>query len=495
VKSYLMGIDLGAGSLKATIITQTGEIVGEASQPVTTHIPHPGWSEQDPDEWLYALRTAIPASLAAAGIRNTALAGIGLSAGAHIPVLTDSAGHILRPAILWSDQRASAEAAALHARAGAKIIETALNRVNPTWTLAMLAWLAAHEPEIVARTHRLYLAKDFLRHALTGTFETDVSDAIGTLLADNATKTWSPELCALIDWNILTLPPVKPATATIGAVTAEAAAATGLAAGTPVVTGANDTTVELLAAGAIRPGQATVKLATAAVLSQVTAGPRVEPPISCYPHIIAGLYYTATGTNSCASAHRWLRDTVFPGRTYAEMDALAATIPPGAGGLLFHPYLQGERAPYWDARLRADFIGLTMSHTPAHLARAFYEGIAFSIRDLIAASPGQDFLTIRLLGGGAASATWRQIIADVTGRTIELTESADASFGAALVAGIGAGVFASVQQAVADCVRLADTATPDPKTQQAYAELFNIYKAAQAALTPINHRLSSLRET
>jgi xylulokinase len=136
-----------------------------------------------------------------------------------------------------------------------------------------------------------------------------------------------------------------------------------------------------------------------------------------------------------------------------------------------------------------------MSHTPAHLARAFYEGIAFSIRDLIAASPGQDFLTIRLLGGGAASATWRQIIADVTGRTIELTESADASFGAALVAGIGAGVFASVQQAVADCVRLADTATPDPKTQQAYAELFNIYKAAQAALTPINHRLSSLRET
>jgi xylulokinase len=487
-----MGIDLGAGSLKVTIITGSGDIAGESSHPITTLIPHPGWSEQHAADWLAALATAIPAALASAGIRNTALAAIGISAGAHIPVLTDSAGHILRPAILWSDQRATAEAAALHARAGAKIIETSLNRVNPTWTLAMLAWLAAHEPEIVARTTRLYLAKDFLRHALTGTWETDFSDAIGALLADNATKTWSPELCALIGWNPATLPPIKPATAIAGTVTAQAAVATGLAAGTPVVTGANDTTVELLAAGAIRPGQATVKLATAAVLSQVTAGPRVEPPISCYPHIIAGLYYTATGTNSCASAHRWLRDTVFPGRTYAEMDALAATIPPGAGGLLFHPYLQGERAPYWDARLRADFIGLTMSHTPAHFARAFYEGIAFSVRDLLASSPGHAAATARLLGGGAASATWRQIIADVTGLTIELTESADASFGAALVAGLGAGAFSSPRDAIEKCVRVADTVTPDAKTHEFYSNLFNIYKTAQAALVETNHRLHKL---
>ncbi len=487
-----MGIDLGAGSLKATIITNTGDVAGEASQPVTTHIPHPGWSEQDPEEWLYALRTAIPAALASAGIRASAIAGIGLSAGAHIPVLTDATGAVLRPAIMWSDQRAAREAAALHEKAGAEIIRTGLNRINPTWTLAMLAWLAEHEPQTIARTHRLYLAKDFLRHALTGTWETDFSDAIGTLMADNATRDWSPTLCALINWNPATLPPINPATAIAGAVTANAAAAAGLAPGTPVITGANDTTVELFGAGAITPGMATVKLATAAVLSVATIGPRVEPPISCYPHIIPGMYYTATGTNSCASAHRWLRDTAFPGRTFAEMDALAATIPPGAGGLIFHPYLQGERAPYWDPNLRADFLGLTISHTPAHLARALYEGIAFSIQDLITASPDQTLSTIRLLGGGAVSPTWRQIIADVTGLIIEHPDSSDASFGAALLAGLGTGVFASLQTAITTCVRLADTTTPNAQTQEYYKELFKIYKTAQAALTEVNHRLSSL---
>jgi xylulokinase len=487
----LLGIDLGAGSLKATIITNDGHVAGEASRPVTTRTPHPGWSEQDPDEWFAALCGAVPAALAAAGIAPEAIAGIGISAGAHIPVLTDEAGAVLRPAIMWNDQRSAAEAAALHERAGEMIIATSLNRVNPTWTLAMLAWLQAHEPAVIARTRRLYLAKDYLRACLTGTWETDFSDAIGALLADNATKSWSPEICALIGWDMTTLPPIKSPTEIVGGVTPEAAAQTGLAAGTPVICASNDTTVEFFGVGATVPGIGAVKLATAGVLFLATEGPSVNPPISCYPHIMPGMYYTATGTNSCASAHRWLRDNMFASGGFAEMDSLAATIPPGSDGLIFHPYLQGERAPYWDPQLRADFIGLTIAHTRAHFARALYEGIAYSIRDILSAAQdlGQTYGAIRLMGGGARSPTWRQIIADVTGLTVEVMENGDASFGAALLAGICTGLFANPAAAVSTCVRPLSQHEPGAKNHQTYSQLFQIYKSAQSALAPLNHRL------
>jgi len=492
--TYLLGIDLGAGSLKATVIDAAGRVAGQAGHPITTNVPHPGWSEQDPEAWFAALREAVPAALAAAGLAPSAIAGIAISAGAHIPVLTDAAGAVLRPAIMWNDQRSAAEAAELHERAGEMIVKTSLNRVNPTWTLAMLAWLRRHEPEMIARTCRLYLAKDFLRARLTGTWETDFSDAIGALLADNATKSWSPEICALIGWDMTTLPPIRKPTDIVGAVTPEAAALTGLAAGTPVVCSSNDTTVEFFGVGATTPGIGAVKLATAGVLYLATDGPSVHPPISCYPHIIEGMYYTATGTNSCASAHRWLRDTMFQTGGFAEMDALAATIPAGAGGLLFHPYLQGERAPYWDPKLRADFIGLTIAHTRAHFARALYEGIAFSIRDILAAAQalGQSYGAIRLMGGGARSPTWRQIIADVTGLTVDVMENTDASFGAALIAGIGTGVFATPRDAIARCVRPLSQCEPGSKNSRLYRELFEIYKAAQAVLAGLNHRLNEI---
>jgi xylulokinase len=490
---YLLGIDLGAGSLKATIIDAGGRVAGEASAPVTTRVPHPGWAEQDPNEWFMALCEAAPAALRRARITADAIAGIGVSAGAHIPVLTDEEGNVLRPAIMWSDQRSAAEAADLQQRAGGMIVKTSLNRVNPTWTLAMLAWLQKHEPAVVAQTARLFLAKDYLRFCLTGTWETDFSDAVGALLADNATKGWSLKICGLIGWDIGTLPPIVAPTAIAGRVTKTAAAGTGLKAGTPVVCGSNDTTVEFFGVGADAPGIGAVKLATAGVLFLATQGPSVNPPISCYPHIMPGLYYTATGTNSCASAHRWLRDTMFAAGGFAEMDALAATIPAGSDGLIFHPYLQGERAPYWDPRLRADFIGLTISHTRAHFARALYEGIAYSINDILAAARdlGQQYGTIRLMGGGARSATWREIIADVTGLTVELMENGDASFGAALIAGIGTGIFASPEDAIARCVRRVSMCAPDARKHEKYSRLFEIYKDAQKLLAPVNHRLEA----
>ncbi|MCU1397094.1 MAG: xylB [Acidimicrobiales bacterium] len=494
-----MGIDLGAGGVKVSIIEPDGTTVGEGSSPISTATPHFGWAEQDPLDWWAAACAAIPAALSNAGVAADQIAGIGMSGGAHIGVLTDAAGTPLRPAILWSDSRSTAEATELRSRADERILELTLNRANPTWLLPQLLWLKRHDPAAVAATRMLFISKDWLRFRLTGDWSTDYSDAIGALLADSTTGSWSPELCELAGWDISTLPPIVAPTAVTGHVTADAAAACGLRAGTPVVCGSNDTTVELFGAGAVLPGQGAVKLATAGVTYQVTQGPLVRPPVSCYPHIIDGLYYTATGINSCASAHRWLRDTFFAdldidGGGFEAMDAMAAAVPAGSLGLMFHPYLAGERAPHWDPQLRGDFVGVTFQHHRAHFVRALYEGIGYAIRDAltVAEGLGMRYDTIRLVGGGARSATWRQIMADVLGREILLPANGDASFGAAVLAGIGIGVFAGPLEAAEQCCRIVATHQPDPARQAGYSELFEIYRDVQRNLVDANHRLHAL---
>ncbi len=495
----LLGVDLGAGSLKATVIDAEGHVLGQASAPIETRQPRPGRAEQDPAQWLEALRRAVPRAIERAAVAPGRLAALGLSAGAHIAVLTDRQGAVVRPAILWSDQRSTAEAAALEAEAGALILERAMNRVNPTWTLAQLAWLRRHEPAALARCDRLYLAKDYLRHSLTGDWHSDFSDAVGALLADRETGGWSAEICALVDWPSERLPPLAAPSDIVGRVAAAAAARLGLPEGLPVVCGSNDTTVELFGAGALAPGQGAVKLASAGVLFLTTEGASVRPPVSCYPHLVPGRYYAATGINSCATAHRWLCETFFSTAAdgepdYAAMDASAAAVPPGAEGLIFHPYLQGERAPHWDPRLRADFIGITLSHGRGHFLRALYEGIAFAFRDMLEAARAEGFVfeELRLIGGGGRSALWRQILADGLGMRLLRPETGDASFGAALVAGLGAGLYDGPEAAVAQAVRLAEPVLPDPERGALYDRLFALYRDAQVALAPLNHRLHDL---
>ena len=496
-ETLLCGVDLGAGSLKVTLIRPDGSTVGEASASIATSTPRFGWAEQDPHDWWTALCLAMPAALAAVGPGAAeAISAIGFSGGAHIGVLCGDAGHVLRPALLWSDSRAAVEAAELRRRADARILELTLNRANPTWLLPQLMWIGRHDPDAAAATRRLYLSKDWLRAQVTGTWETDYSDVVGALMADSSTGGWSTELAAIADWNIDTLPPVVRPTDVVGVVTAAAAGATGLRAGTPVVCGSNDTTVELFGAGAAKPGEGAVKLATAGVTYQVTEGPLVRPPVSCYPHIVDGLYYTATGINSCASAHRWLRDEFFPTEGFAGMDELAAGIDPGSDGLIFHPYLLGERAPHWDPKLRADFVGLTMRHSRAHFSRALYEGIAYAILDAmtVAEGLGMRYDTIRLIGGGARSATWRQIMADVLGRPILLPANGDASFGAAVVAGIGVGVFTGVDDALARCARVVASHEPNALVHSRYQQYFQVYRSVQAKLVEANHRLTDLAD-
>ena len=494
------GIDIGAGSLKTMIVDVQGRARGSAACDLHTQQPHRLWSEQDPQDWWRALCATVPRALAQAQLPASAIRAVSFSAGAHTPVLEDAQGQVLRPAILWNDQRSGAEARELQAAHGERILAIACNKPVPTWTMPQLQWLQRHEPEVMRRAKRLYVAKDWLRSRLTGTWETDPCEAVGTLLFDARRGEWSHELCQMIGLDPAVLPPLCKTTAIVGAVTAQAAAACGLAAGTPVVCGTSDTSTEVYGAGTLLPGQGAIKLATAATVSVVGAAPHVHPTLINYPFAVPGLWYTITGTNSCASAHRWVRDTFFmtPGAdgaaVFAQMDEAAASAPPGAEGLLFHPYLNGERAPHWDPLLRGDFLGMGFRHDKRHFVRAVYEGIAFSLRDVLEQfrAQGLDLAEARIIGGGARSATWRQIVADVLGVRILLPRVTDASFGAALLAGVGVGLFADERSAVQQCVDIVAEHQPDPARQARYAAQYPIYRDAALALADINHRLSGL---
>jgi len=500
--SLLMGIDLGAGSLKTMIIDTAGRVRGSASLDVKTRSPKPRWSEQDPDDWWRAICETVPRALAEAGVTAGDIAAVSFSAGAHTPVLEDASGRVLRPAILWSDQRSGAEAAELEQAHGPRILELSLNRATPTWTLPQFKWLMKHEPEVVRATRRVYIAKDWLRSRLTGTWETDETEAAGTLLFEPRNSRWSEELCELIQWDPSTLPPLVSPTTVVGTVSAHAAAACGLAAGTPVVCGTSDTSAEVFGAGSVRPGDGTVKLATAGTVSVVGQSPTVHGTLINYPFAIPGSWYTITGTNSCASAHRWLRDRFFmheggSGRdAFEQMERMAAATNIGADGLLFHPYLQGERAPHWDPLLRASFVGMTFRHDRGHLVRALYEGIAFSLREVQEQfiAQGMNIESARIIGGGARSATWRQIVADILGVQIKLPAVTDASFGAALLAGVGIGAFGSEVEAAQRCASVIEVLSPDPGRHAIYDELFALYKETRAALQPVHHGLARVAE-
>ena len=495
----LLGIDLGAGSLKVSLIRADGTLVGEASAPVATSAPRPGWSEQDPQDWWRAARAALCELWAQEACDPRTVAGLSVSAGAHTQVLEDADGAVIRPAILWNDQRSGPETAELRARADARILEIGANRANPTWTLPQMLWLARAEPAAFARVRRLYLAKDWLRARLTGTWETDTIDAVGTLMFDARAGVWSEELCAMIGWPIETLPPVVRATDVVGRVSAEAAAATGLAEGTPVVCGTSDTAAETYGAGMMAEGLGVVKLATAATVSVLAPAPVPDVSLINYPHVVPDHWYAITATNSCASAHRWLRETFFRRAgedgtgAFDAMDRLAGSVPTGSEGLFFHPYLNGERSPHWDPLLRADYVGATFAHGPGHFVRSLYEGVAFSLRDCRDAlgAKGLGFSQARVTGGGARSRLWRQIVADVLGVPLALPAVADASFGAALVAGVGVGVFSDPRAAEA-AIRVVDTVEPRPEATAFYDRAFPIYRDIQAALAPINHRIHAL---
>jgi xylulokinase len=485
--TFLLGIDIGTSGCKITAIDREGRVVDTAAGEYCTSHPHPGWSEQDPDEW-YAVACRLVRSLLARGrCPAAAIAAIGLDGSTHNAVLADARFRPLRPAIMWTDQRSACQAARLDAQAGAEIFRIGYQKPTPTWTLSQLVWLSDHEPQTIGRVERVLFTKDYVRHQLTGTWETDHIEAQGSLLYDMAARRWSDDLCRLAGLPISVLPPLRAPTDVVGSVTAAAAAQTGLVVGTPVIAGCSDSAVEDYAAGAIRPGQMIVKLATAGNVNVMTAQAHPHPRTLTYAHVIPGLWYTVAATNTAASAERWFRDlfcehekqqAALSGRSvYEQLHHAAREVPAGAEGLFFHPYLLGERSPYWDPNLRGSFIGATMRHGKPHFVRALLEGVAYSLRDCFRTIVEMQLPVdeIRLIGGGARSDLWTQIISDVFARPVVRPAGCDASFGAALLAGVGVGLFADTLDAAEKCIRVRDVIEPCPETARIYERLFPLY--------------------
>ena len=505
-RTHLLGIDLGTGGCKVTIITAEGAVVGEAFTEYQTAHPHPGWSEQDPDHWVAAATSTVSRALADARLLPSAVAALALDGSAHNAVLRDAHDEIIRPAIMWTDQRSGDQSRRLEADAGELIFRVGMHRPTPTWTLSQFAWLREHEPDAYRRIHRITFTKDYVREWMTGAWGTDWIEAQGSLFFDARARQWSAELCALIDLPLATLPPIFGPTEVAGRLHPEPAKALGLLDGTPVVVGASDTAVEDYGVGAIAPDDAIVKMATAGNVNVMVGEARPTRETLTYPHVIDGLWYSVTATNSCASSNRWFRDTlggeeVLEERrtgedAYVQLDRRAARARPGAGGVLFHPYLLGERSPYWDPMLRGSLVGFTMRHGKDQLARAVLEGIAFSLRDCLEALRRHGF-TVREavpIGGGAKSPLWRQILAGVLGLPLRRVAVTDSSFGSALLAGVGVGVFASAADAARRCVRVLEVVEPDPALVEVYEALFPVYAETQRALVPINHRLHAFEE-
>lgn len=502
--TVLLGIDVGTSGCKITAIDAGGHLLAEGAGEYHTAHPYPGWSEEDPNEWYTVACALLREMWGRTGFRPGDVAAVCLDGSTHNAVLADEAFTPLRPTIMWTDQRSAEEAAWLAKEAGEKIFAIAYQMPTPTWTLPQLLWVKKHDPDAFARTRRILFTKDYVRFRLTGTWETDTIEAQGSLFYDMKAGAWSGELCDLIGLSTKALPPLVKPTHVAGRVTREAAAETGLAQGTPVVTGCSDSAIEDYAAGAVEPGQCVIKLATAGNVNIMTDRPHPHPRTLTYSHVIPGLWYTVTATNSAALCQRWFRDTfceeqkrladLAQENIYTLMDRSAEASPLGARGLFFHPYLQGERSPYWDPALRGSFTGVTIRHTKADFVRALMEGVAFSLRDCRRTidEMGLTIQEVRLIGGGARSRLWGRIVCDVFGAPLVCPAGCDASFGSALLAGVGVGVFKDERAAVAQCVKSATRLEPDPDAVRAYGRLFGIYRDIHDALEGVCHRIHEI---
>ena len=490
----LLGIDIGSGGCKATLIDVNGNVIATAFKEYSTYYPRPGWAEQDPGDWYKALCQAV-GDMISGGVRTSGVVAVCISAPTHTAVVLDKDYQVIRKAILWTDQRSTSQAERLAEDYGEDIFRVSLNHVSPVWTLPQLMWIRENEPDAWRKVSAIMFAKDYVRWRLTGISATDWIDAMGSMLFDGRELTWSSELCQLLELPMSKLPPVVEPSRIVGTVTKRAAEETGLAEGTKVLVGTTDTALEVFGAGAIDPGQCTVKLATAGRICIVTNGPYPHKQLFNYRHVIHDRWYPGTGTKSCASSYRWFRDTFCDSETvaaesaglsaYEIMDDQAARIPVGSEGLVFHPYLLGELSPYNNPSLRASFIGATMRHSKAHFARAVLEGVAFSLRDcmLLLEEIGMPQTgDIRLIGGGARSSLWRQIVCDVLGRRAVEPRVHESSFGGAMLAGVAVGVFEDAAAAVSQCVKMSNATEPNMKNHDSYKALFDIYKETQEML-------------
>ena len=472
---WFLGMDVGTGGTRAVVVDDDGKLIsGASSEHAPFRTPHPGWAEQDPEDWWRAAQEAIKLALAAAPEPHQAIAGIGLTGQMHGAVMLDEHGAVLRPSLIWCDTRTQPECDWLTEKIGyERLIELTCNPALPNFTLTKLLWVKTHEPEIFAKIRHIMCPKDYVRYRLTGEFAIDVQEASGTLLLDVTHRRWSKEVAEAAGIPESWLPKVYESPEVCARISETAAGLTGLAAGTPVVAGAGDQGAGAVGMGILQPGSVSATIGTSGVVFAATAEPTKDPKgrLHTFCHAVPDLWHVMGVTQSAGLSFSYLKETFFEGQSYDSLTDSAAKVPAGSEGLEWAPYLLGERTPHLDPEVRAAFAGISTIHTAAHFVRAVLEGVAYSLQDTFTlfAHLGIPVTGIRLGGGGARGTLWRRIQAGVYGHAVEILVAEEGgAFGCALMAGVGAGHWANLDQASGQAIEVSQRIDPDPADVAAY---------------------------
>ncbi|GIL15358.1 MAG: xylulokinase [Chloroflexota bacterium] len=504
--SYLIGIDVSTTATKALVIDERGDVVASASDEYEFFTPRPLWAEQNPADWWRACVKVIRRVLEKIPARE--IAGIGLTGQMHGLVLMDADGNVLRPCIMWNDQRTAKQCAEITERVGGakNLLRLIGNPVLPGFTAPKILWVRENEPQAYARAAHVLLPKDYLRYKLTGAYATEVSDASGTALLDVAKRNWSDELLKAIEIPRAWLPDVFESSVVSAKISADAANETGLLQGTPVVGGGGDQAAQAVGTGIVQEGIVSATLGTSGVVFASSDSYRLEPNglLHAFCHAVPNKWHLMGVMLSAAGSFRWFRDALGAGEmrearsenldVYDILTREAARVDAGCEGLIFLPYLTGERTPHPDPHARGAFFGITLRHRKEHFTRAVLEGVAYGLRDSLELmrALGLNISQVRASGGGARSELWRQILADVFNSEIALVNITEgAAYGAALLAGVGAGVYASVEDACAQTIHVTDTVTQSENTK-VYDDYYQVYRGLYPALQTQFERLSAL---
>lgn len=492
-----LGIDVGTGGSRAVLINANGEVIASATvEHIAFASPEIGWAEQNAEDWWKASSEAIRRILKDENIKAEEIGAIGLSGQMHGAVFLDESDKVLRPSIIWCDQRTEKQCRDLTGRIGAeKLIELVSNPALPNFTLTKMLWVRENEPEIWNKTRTVLLPKDYLRFRLTGDKATDVSDASGTLLLDVQNRKWSSELLAAVDMNESLLPKLYESAEITGTISARCAAETGLKEGTKVVAGAGDNAAGAIGMGIVSVGAVSATIGTSGVVFAVTDKPSIDlrGRIHTFCHAVPNRWHVTGVTQAAGLSFRWFRDNFAAGESYDDLVESAKKISVGADGLIWTPYLMGERTPHVNSSVRASLIGLTASHTKAHVVRAILEGVAFSLRDAIEIFKQLNIPIENIrLGGGATSPLWRQIQADVYGQKVEIVEAKEgAAYGAALLAGVSADAWKTIDEACEKTIHVAEQIEPNEKSVGILNHQYQAFQKVYSSLSSVMEILNS----
>jgi xylulokinase len=497
--THLLGIDLSTTGAKALLIDREGRVVSSATTPLNLSTPYPLWSEQDPHEWWTATANSIKQALAEANISGVNIAAIGLTGQMHGLVLLDDQGQVLRPAILWNDQRCGAECDEIRVRVSRQeLVQITGNDALTGFTAPKILWVEKHEPKIYRRIRHILLPKDYIRYKLTGGLAMDKADGSGTMLFDLRRRSWSSRLLDILNISADWLPQTFEGHETTGEVTREVSELTGLRAGTPVVAGGGDQSAQAVGVGVVRPGTMAVTLGTSGVVFAATESALIEPAgrLHAFCHAVSDRWHLMGVMLSAAGSLQWYHDKFARDKSFDELVNEAADVRAGSEGLIFLPYLSGERTPHPDPFARGAWVGLTTRHSQPHLTRAVLEGVAFGLKDILnlmkeigLGSVDQ----IRVSGGGAKSTLWRQILADIfEAELVTVNTTEGAAYGAALLAGVGAAVWPDVDTACAQTIFVSDRVSPKPETFEIYRSTYREYQNLYPALKSTFDALSSI---